>query len=169
MSSGTWLDPDGLYRKYGTAKATAAAGGDYLSFGDTREVDIKLDLTTLTSSAAVVANADNIFFPSDMLVEQVEVFVETGAVGGTSFSVGVIQTDRSTTVSDTAFVSALATASVNTAGDKVTLNVGSTSVGNKVGTTTGTAGYISAKAVGTYTAGVVRVRIKYRGTGTITQ
>lgn len=169
MSSGTWLDPDGLYRKYGTAKAAASAGGDYLSFGETREVEVKIDLTTLTSSAAVVSNADNIFFPSDMLIEQVEVFTETGATGGTSFSVGVIQTDRSTTVSDTAFVSGMLTAVVATAGDKVTLNVGSTGAGNKLGTTTGTAGYISAKASGTYTDGVVKVRIRYRGNGTITQ
>lgn len=75
-------------------------------------------------------------------------------------------------LASTAFVSALVNASTNAAGDLVTLTAGSTSAGTLIGTSfnnsTNQEVYITALAAGTYTGGLVRVRIFWKGVGTIT-
>lgn len=176
MTSGSWLDGDGLFRQYGTAKATPETGGDYLSYGSNRLIEVVIDLTTLTSTAAIQSNTT--FFPAppsgQLYIEQVDVVVETASAGGTSFSVGLIQADRSTIPSNysTAFVNGLINASTNAVGDKVSMTAGSTSAGGLIGTFPAAATgpyYISALSSGTYSAGKVRVRIFYHGVGTITQ
>jgi hypothetical protein len=75
-----------------------------------------------------------------------------------------------TAISNTAFVNALINASTNAAGDLITLSAGSTSAGGYIGaqsTDTTHKNYITALAAGTYTEGLIRVRIHYRGYGTI--
>jgi len=75
-----------------------------------------------------------------------------------------------TSISDTAFVNALVNASTNAAGDLITMSTGSTSAGGYIGaqpTDLTHPTYITAKCAGTYTAGLIRVRIFYRGYGTI--
>lgn len=39
MSTGTWLNQDGLYLQFGTQKAVPEVGGEYLVYGDIREVE----------------------------------------------------------------------------------------------------------------------------------
>jgi len=176
MVAGNWLDPDGLYRQYGTQKAVPETAGDYLSYGSNRVLEVVIDLTTLTSTAAIQSNT-TIFgtsASSQIIIEKVEVQVETGSTGGTSFSVGLIQSDRATIPSNysTAFVNALVNASTNAAGDLLTLSTGSTSAGGLIGSQPAAATspyYITALSSGTYTAGKVRVRIHYHAIGTITQ
>jgi hypothetical protein len=84
-----------------------------------------------------------------------------------------------TAISNTAFVNAMLNAATNTLGDVVTLAIGAaipaadtTYNGAYIGaqsTATTNPNYITALAAGTYTAGLVRVRIFYRGLGTISQ
>lgn len=170
MVGGSWLSPDGDFRQYGTSKAIPTTMGDYLSYGETREIEFTVDLTTLTTTPAIQGNTT--FFPSNVFVEAVEVDTEVAATGGTSFSVGTMRLDRSTVVSNTAFVNAQVLASHDVAGEKTILTGGSTSAGGLIGTTTSFTDngvYITALAAGTYSAGRVKVRIKYRGIGTITQ
>lgn len=160
-----WLDNAGLYRKYGTEQTTVAAGGEYRTVAELREIEIKIDLTTLTDTAAIVEGADNIFFPSGVVIEQVEIVVDTAAVGATAtLDIGLIQTDRSTEIDYEAFTNAMAVASL-TAGNKLTLIKGSTSAGDMVGTGTATSnvGHITANYnTAPFTDGVIVVRIKYR-------
>jgi hypothetical protein len=40
MTSGNWLNNDGLYLQYGTQKAVQEMGGDYLMYGEWREVEV---------------------------------------------------------------------------------------------------------------------------------
>lgn len=180
MVAGNWLDPDGLYRQYGTSKAVPETGGEYLSLGENRTVEILIDLTTLTTTPVVQANT--LFFPigTNIQIDQVETIAEIAGLGGTSFSVGLLATDRVTPLSNTAFVAAQPLADHDLIGEKRLLTAGSTAAGNYIGATPGAyiggstatptaAGYISALAAGTYSAGKVRVRIKYHGVGTITQ
>lgn len=176
MTSGSWMNGDGLFVQYGTAKTTPETGGDYLSYGANRMIEVLIDLTTLTSTAAIQSNTT--FFPAppsgQLYIEQVDVVVETASASGTSFSVGLIQADRSTIPSgySTAFVNGLINASTNAVGDKVSMTAGSTSAGGLIGTFPAAATgpyYISALSSGTYTTGKVRVRIFYHGVGTITQ
>jgi hypothetical protein len=178
MVSGNWLDPDGRFRQYGTSKATPEVGGDYLAYGETRCIELTIDLTTLTTSPKVQSYTT--FFPNStqIFVEKVVVDVETASAGGTSFSVGTGYLTSSNTppvataISNTAFVNALVNASTNAAGDQVSMTAGSTSAGGYIGGASGDQthkNYITALASGTYTAGLVKVRIYYRGVGTITQ
>src|SRR3569833_407085 len=173
MVGGSWLNSDGLYVLYGTQKAVPEVAGDYFVYGDTREIEMTIDLTTLTTSPVVQSNTT--FFPSNCFIESVQVDTEVGATGGTSFSVGTMGMDRSTvsgTYSNTTFLSAAPIADHTTAGQRKDYLVGVTGVGGGVGTsiafTLGGA-YLTALAAGTYTAGRVKVRIRYRGYGTITQ
>lgn len=171
-----WTNKDGLFIQFGTDQTTSATAGDYLSFGANRVTEIYIDLTTLTSTAAIQDNVT--IFPAppsgQMFIEQVDVVCETAAASGTSFSVGLMQMDRSTIPSSysTAFVNAMTQAAMGAAGDKVSLTTGSTGAGGLIGTQPANATgpyYITALSSGTFTAGKVRVRISWRGIGTITQ
>ncbi len=44
MVAGSWLNNDGLPLNYGVSKAIPEVGGDYLAYGDTREVALTLNL-----------------------------------------------------------------------------------------------------------------------------
>jgi hypothetical protein len=172
-----WTNKDGLFIQYGTDQTTVETAGEYaLPGAPNRIVEVLINLTTLTSTAAIQSN--NVIFPApptgQLFIEKVELVVETASAGGTSFSVGLIQMDRATipTNYSTAFVNALINASTNTAGDSITMTAGSTSAGGLIGTQPANATgpyYITALASGTYTGGSVRVRIYYHGIGTITQ
>lgn len=171
-----WFNKDGLFIQYGTDKAIPEVGGDYLSYGSNRLIEVLIDLTKLTSTAAIQSYTT--FFPSppsgQLFIEQVDVVVETASASGTSFSVGLIQQDQATIPSNysTAFVNALINASTNAVGDKVSMTAGSTSAGGLIGTYPAAATgpyYITALSSGTYTTGKVRVRIFYHGVGVITQ
>ena len=180
MVAGNWLNQDGLYLEFGTTKAVNETAGEYRTPGEFRVIEIDLDLTTLTTTDAVISNTQ--FFPpsptgttQNLYVEQVEVLTEVGmtASGATSFNVGLISSvDRTTVISSTAFVNAMTNASVTTSGQKLTLVNGSSFAGGYIGVPPNNAvlGYISAKSTaGTYTAGKVKVRIKYFIFGSITQ
>jgi len=82
----------------------------------------------------------------------------------------LIRTDQTTVVSNTGFLNVVPIADHTTAGQRKSYTTGITGAGGFVGTTIGAnSGYITALAAGTYSAGVVKVRIRYRGIGTITQ
>lgn len=179
MVAGNWNNKDGLYLQYGTTKAVPETAGDYKTYGASRVLECQIDLTTLTSTAAIQSNTT--FFPTgaNIHIEKVEVIALVGAASGTSFSVGLMKTDRSTTMSDTAFVAAMTQAVMANAGDTQVLTKDSTAAGGYIGATAGAyvgnyenaspsnVGYISAKSSGTFTTGLVKVRIHYVGVGTI--
>lgn len=172
MVGGSWLDNTGMYRQYGTSKAVPTTAGDYLSYGEWRDIEFTVTLANLTTTAAIVANTTSL--GTNIFIESVQIDMESAATGGTSLSIGTMRYDRSTSVSDTNLVNALVTASM-TAGAQITMTGGSTSAGALIGTTVTTstfpdgAAYITAKVAGTFTTGVAKVRIRYRGIGTITQ
>lgn len=174
MVAGNWFNNDGLFVQFGTSKAVPTTMGDYLSLGETREVEF-----TLTFAGAVPAGqfilGNTTMFPSGVFIEQVEMDVEVAAAGGTSFSVGTVRADRTTTgtggTAANTFINGEVLATVTPAGKKVIYTTGG-AAGTGIGTTTSfTDGfaYIAVTTVGTFTNGVAKIRIKYRGIGTITQ
>lgn len=172
--AGSWFNNDGLYVQFGTQKAISETFGEFQQPGGNRVVEGIIDLTTLTTTAAIQSNTT--IFPdgANIFIEKVELVTEVGAVGGTSFSVGLIQLDRATIPSNysTAFINAEVIANVTTAGQSVTYNQATTHAGGLIGSTAAAATgpyYITALAAGTFSAGKVRVRIFYHGIGTITQ
>lgn len=172
MVGGSWMNADGLYVQYGTQKAVPETAGDYLSYGDTRLIELTISLASLTTTPVIQSNTT--FFPlnGQVFIESVQTDTEVAATGGTSFSLGLMNLDRSTVISNTAFLSAAPIAD-QAAGVQKTYTPGVTGVGAYVGTAPSAAAsggtYITALAAGTYTAGTVKVRIRYRGIGTITQ
>lgn len=171
MVAGSWMNNDGLYVQYGTQKAVPTTAGDYLSYGEWRDIEFTVSLATgsplATAGTYVIANTT--FLGTNIFIESVNYDVEIPGAGGTSLSVGTRRMDRVTDISTTNLSAAIATASL-TQGANVTVFTG-----GLVGTTVTTsqlpdgAAYITATTIGTYTAGQVKFRIRYRGIGLITQ
>jgi len=188
MSSGSWTNSDGLYLQFGTAKATAEVGGEFLMYGPNRIAEVLINVGTMSTAAATASSpiSNTLFFPEgqNLFIEKVEVVTEvaTSATSG-ALNIGLVQDDRTTvpTGGASAFVAAATTTAFTTAGTIVSYSVGSNSVGGFVGTynsqwntnTSGTnsvGGYVTAYQSGTSSAtGQLRVRIYYHGVGTITQ
>lgn len=163
-----WFDSDGLYRQYGTEKAVPTTAGDFSMPGELRVLELNINLASLTTSPVIQANT-TVFGEDVNFIEQVEFDTEVAGVGGTSFSVGLIGLDRSTIDSNTKFINGALLATHDAVGEKSILTTGSTGAGSGIGTVVANPGYITALAAGTYSAGRVKVRIKYRGLPPITR
>jgi len=165
-----------LFLKFGTQKAVISPWGDYCMYGPNRVVEGTVDFSTVTAGNTLIVS-DVTFFPAlasgQLFIEQVEAVAETGLVGGTSISLGLVDSDRSTVPTNygTAFINAGLTATLATAGNKVTYNAGSTGAGNLLGSGAAiqtpitpdlvNSYYITATAAGTFSAGKIRFRIFY--------
>lgn len=156
----SWMDNTGLYQKYGVSRTASTKSGEYRTYGEHREVEVLIDLTTLTDTASVQGDVE--FFPTGMTIESVTIFTDVAAATGAALNVGLVKTDRTTAIDTQAFVKAAATATL-TAGSTQVLTKGSTGAGNLIGGTTSSVGYITASASTStaFTAGKVRVRIRY--------
>src|SRR5882762_5788392 len=162
----SWFDNDGLYRKYGTLKAVPNKAGEFKTYGPLREIEVKLDISTLTTTAAIIS--DQVFFPKAVFLEEVVVEVQVAMATAATFSVGLIQSnDRTTSISDTTFINAEVLATMTPAGKKVTYTAGTAQAGTGIGTVPISAaavftGMISAKITGGAGTGILIVRIRYR-------
>ena len=156
-----WHNSDGLLVKFGTEKAVATKAGEYRTTGALREIEVKIDLTTLTSSAAIIS--DQVFFPK-MRIEEVEIVTHTAATSGgaATHDIGLIQTNRTTEIDFEAFANAVAITTMDAAGEKSVLRIGSSGVGQLVGTTTSNVGLLTANwNTAAFDTGVIFVRIRY--------
>lgn len=163
---GSQLHADGVFQKYGVTKAIPAAGGEYCNTGLLREVEVKIDLTTLTQAEVILLDVTLI---PKLRIHEVEVITLTGAVTGTAIDVGLTREDRSTELDFDGLLAAFVTASMNTAGENsiirrdVTVPTGLVGTGALIGTTLTNPGYISASRTDAtaFTAGLILVKIKY--------
>lgn len=161
---------DGLFRRYGTETAIPTTAGDYVAYGENRKMEFFINIADLTTSAAIIPYADTTFMAAGMFIDEVKVETVTAVATITSLSIGLMKLDRSTTISDTAFVAALPQASMDVAGETTVITGGTTYAGTKVGTTTGTdSGYLTAKIAGSTGTGLVKVIVSYRGVPPITR
>ena len=158
-----WFNNDKLNIKYGVEKTIPQKGGEYVTYGPERMVEIKLTLADLTESEVV--QSDTIFFPKGVRVNKVEVITNTTAATGVAIDVGLIQQDRSTEVDYQGFLKAFPLASMSAAGETITLTPdnGATGIGDLIGTTTANSGFITASRTTStaFTTGVIYVRISY--------
>lgn len=169
MSAGNWFNSDGLYLEFGTTKAVVETAGNYKVNGELNEVFLDLDLTTLTSTPAIVSNTYK--FPTGMRIQEIVVVTHTAATGtSTSFDLGLQREDRSTQIDYDGLLAAFPKTSCDAVGEQTTVTVGGTGAGALLGTATTQVGYLTANTnASTFSAGNVRVRIRYYGFGTITQ
>jgi hypothetical protein len=179
---GNWLNKDGLYLQFGTTKAVPEVGGEFLTENEgSRVIEVIVDCTKLTSTAAILSNTT--LFPATptgksdkFFIEAVEVVALVGATGASGVTIGLVSAaDRTTDLSATAFVDNLLVTNIATTGNKVVLTKGGTVTGAGAYVPTPgnnlVDGYISAKCEsgGTYSAGLLKIRIKYYEYGTIYQ
>lgn len=170
MSSGNWMNGDGLYVEFGTTKATLGVAGEYKTYGELREILVDIDLTTIGSTPTILDN--NLKFPTGVRIQEVVVVAHTAAVSGGSstLDIGLVKEDRTTAISATGIVAALPKASYDAAGEQNTITPGATNGGALLGTVTSDVGYLTANwNTAAFTAGDVRVRIRYYAFGQITQ
>lgn len=159
----SYKDNDGLLRKFGTEKATANTGGDYKTYGALREIELRIDMSTLTSSPAILN--DLVFFEKSRIEEVViECHTAIASAGGGTFNIGLVRTsDRTTEIDFDGFIAAEVVATFNTAGKKVTYVNGTSKAGALIGTTTTNVGHITADwDTAAFESGILYVRIRYR-------
>lgn len=157
-----WYNSDGLYVKFGTEEGQVATVGEVRTAGVNRETVITLDLTTLTSSDAILDYAT--YIPKDAFIESVtiETLVSATSGGSATLSVGLYKSDTTTAISATALVAAATVASLGNAGTRTILTLGSTYAGAKIGSTPDFPALISAKyATAAFTAGKVSIRVQW--------
>lgn len=157
-----YLNPDNLYLKFGTEKATATKAGEYRNTGQFHEVELKLDLTALTQSETI--QADVITIPAGARIAEVKVVTHTAAATGVAIDLGLIKSsDRSTEIDYDGLLAAFVLASMDAAGETTILTKGSATAGALIGTNLAFTGLISCSATTAtaFTAGVIYVTIKY--------
>lgn len=158
----TWDDNAGLHQVYGVDQATTQNGGEYRNNGQFREIEIKIDLTTLDQTEKVLY--DNIFVPAGMRISEIKVVTHTAAATGTAIDLGLIRTDRTTEIDYDGLLTAFPTASMNAANETQIYTVpGAAAGGALVGTTTANVGHITCSRTDAtaFTAGIIYVTIKY--------
>lgn len=158
-----YINADGLYQKIGPEKAVPNKGGEYRNNGQLREVEFKIDLTTLTQTETPLS--DTVFFPAGVRVAEVKVVTHTAAVTGTAIDLGLIRTDRTTETDYDGFLAVFPTASMN-AINETTILTGTTATAGAyltAGTLVQQPSYVScSRTDGTaFTAGIIYVTIKY--------
>lgn len=120
MSAGNWLDYDGLFHKYGTSLADPERGGEFQSPGESRNIEVLLDLATggqtvlggptagpiITATSSIISYTTK--FPLQTIalttakqfisLEQVEVETLVGMVanGATALNVGLVTVNKAT-------------------------------------------------------------------------
>lgn len=156
----SWLNNDKLYLKYGTEKTRPNNDGEYRTDGAEREIELIVDLTTLTETETILS--DQVFFPK-MRIEEIEVVARTAAASGVAIDLGLIKTDRATQIDYDGFLAAFPLASMNADGMKSTVRVGSTGAGTLIGENVTESGYITASrtTATAFTAGELSIRIRY--------
>lgn len=159
----TWMNPDGLYKKFGPLKTVPNTGGEYRTVGELREIELLVNLAGLAATPTILN--DEVFYPTSMKLQEVEVFVETVGVPGTvaSWSLGLIQTDRTTVIANNYFLNAVVVADQTPAGKKTVYSAaGAGNLGVGQATPNTVPGYITlTTTANTYTSGVLKIRIRY--------
>lgn len=159
----SYVDNTGVIVKIGPEVAVPSTGGEYRTYGELREIEVKLDLTKATAIATPFIVNDNLFFPKGVVVQEVEWYADVAANGSSStLDVGLISTDRSTEIDFNGLLAAVAQATM-TAGTKTVVVKGGTGAGALIGgSAIASSGYICMNFnTAAFTAGTLRVRIRY--------
>lgn len=158
-----YLDNSGLYVKIGPETATPKVAGEYRTPGDWREIELVLNLTAYPFGATNYIVDDTTVMPAGMRIQEIETIVDTAATGATAtLDLGLMRTDRTTVTSANGLLAAVTVASLSAAGTKSVIPVGGTFAGTLIGTTTANVNHFTVRVnTASFTAGVVRIRVRY--------
>jgi hypothetical protein len=184
---GSWLNPDGLYLKFGTSGTTGIPnegvslqniGHHQADFSGESFIEIPLSLTVLTETESI--QSDVAVIPDNSLITAIEIVTVTAAATGVAIDLGTIHISRN--ASDSEFtadpdglLAAFITASMDTPGQTVrffasgtadteeSLPSGVTTGGVQIGDITTAPLLITASRTTStaFTAGRVIVRVWY--------
>lgn len=163
--TGTWLNSDGLYIKYGTREGEAHRGGQEVRGGPLEVLEFTLDATTLaalaTASEKIVS--DTAVLPKGAFVQQIDVIVVTATAGtNANLDMGWVDLDRSSNADEDILLDAADAWHEATAGTVTEYVLGTTEAGLGFGAPTATAKLITFGAdTAQFTAGELRVRLYY--------
>jgi hypothetical protein len=158
-----YLDNSGLYVKTGLEQTVPLTGGEYRTYGELREIELKLDLTKATAIGAPFIVNDQVFFPKGVVVQEVEWYADAAAAGSSStLDLGLVAVDRVTEIDFNGLLAAVAQATI-TAGTKTVVVKGGTGAGALIGgSATTSTGYVCMNFnTAAFTGGTLRVRIRY--------
>lgn len=166
-----------LFLQFGTDKAQPELWGEYTQFGPNRIIEGVLDLTgsaypagMSTSSTVPTIISNTAFFPSlpsgELIIEKIEAFADVASASGTSWNLGLIQSDRLTIPSGygTGLIAAEVNATFATAGLAVTYYENTAKAGTLIASQPAVATapyYLTAFTTGTFTTGQIRLRVFY--------
>lgn len=159
-NSNEWINSDGLKVLFGNDGARAQTGGEYSMLADGRHcLEFTIRLADLTTSDLILA--DNVGMPAGAMLEEVNVFATEAAVGGTSIDIGLVRQDFTTELDFDGILADAPIADYNADGELKNYRLGVTGIGLLAGVRLTNAGYVTANAAGTFTDGVLKVRIYY--------
>lgn len=160
-----WIDNTGLRQEYGLEQVIPQVAGEYRTNAGQRLIEIKLDLTTLTTTpGTMIPGTSSVNFPAGFNLDRIEVETITAATGSSStLDLGTVRTDTTTEIDFNGFLAAAPLANMTPAGKTVTYNVGVTGAGALMGVSSGSnPGYLVANwNTAAFTAGVVMIRMYY--------
>lgn len=119
----SWVNNDGLERKFGTEQADRALIGEYRHDGSSHLVEIAFtfsDLPAVASNSVIIA--DDFTLPAGAFIESVEIWcpVDMDSTNDDmTLNVGMIDTDRTSNADVDAFVVAATQAELITGGNNV--------------------------------------------------
>lgn len=170
-----WLDNTGRLRFFGQENGRTGKAGSYTTDGSLREVEFRIDLTTLLNGTDAVADVDGVargivdlhtLLPDGAQIEAVDLVVAATVSSANSsalLNIGVVDQDFSGNDDIDALVDdyALVTAA-SAIGTKVTFTQGTSGHGDLVGTILTKPLYITASYGGqVFQGGAIDVRVKF--------
>lgn len=171
MTTGIWVNSDGLAVKFQTVEGAAGKGGEYSSLGPLRSMEFKLTLTDYTFGSTIYILDQNVSAPKAYF-DRVELDVLTVATGtGATLDFGLQRTDQSTEIDYDGFIAAapLTVLDGESGAQLVYRSEATDSVpvpvlgGALLGTTTTNVGYPCVRVnTASYTAGVIFLRLYWR-------
>lgn len=176
----SWLNPDGLFIKYGKEEAAVARGGEFGALDMGRHViEFLIDYRDAQSTSSVIIG-DNAtgyatgtpgilvpagFIPEELVLTATTAFTSSGTIGTSTLVLGTVKaSDRSTAYdiddfTTTSFVMGV----LDATSEDVIVNIGTTGAGDGYGVAYTEAAYICAAnsqhASHPLTAGVARARL----------
>lgn len=170
-----WLDNTGRLRFFGKEFGRTGKAGSYTTEGSLREVEFRIDLTTLGNETAATTDTDGVaggivdlhtLLPDGAQIEALELVVAATVSSANSsalLNVGVVDQDFSGNDDIDALIDdyALVTAA-SAIGTRVEFSQGTTGHGTLVGTVLTKPLYITACYAGqVFQGGAIDVRVKY--------
>lgn len=157
----SYINKDGLVIFFPSDNRSAKGTYSYGETPSAGEFRIEEFVVDLTKASATLTALNFAIAPlaRNSIIEEVDVTAEVAAVGGTSVTIGTVDLTGAT-VAAAGLVSAMITTSIDTLGERNVLNKGSTYAGTLIGTLLTKPQYVAVNVSGTFTAGLLRVRVK---------